>query len=600
MKSFRILLFSLILIPLASPAYDLPAGIPNPATYGPSPFGWEIDRPTPSWPASWIAQSPSATEGFYFVDNSDPNATDNSNPYGHPGSPRKTWPSMHSNKIAPGSFIYIHGGTYNVGNTGRTNHGVSSLGTQTSPIWFSGNPNNPPTLENQSFKIGEITTGASYWIFENLNMTRSARFEMRPSGTSPGVDHIIVRNCALEGSNSLSDPSGVTVGGGKDGANNPLWVTYVVILNCVIHNFGKADNDPVVDGGASEQAGVYNDWNRKYTWILDSTVYDVGADCIAGSHNANDTTLISEYVFVGRCTLAHPDPQQITSGENCIDFKATRYVVVSECYMRGTFGREQGWLAVIHSGGWPVPVRDCWFLFNTLHHGSAGIVSSSTNGARDVGVVGNLIYDIKDSYGVVSDSWNGAAIRHGQSQGAGNYIVHNTLNGYEDGITLNGLDEPNSFCRLHGNILSNRTDEAGYDFDVQKGQELFIDSDYNFWPSSTRVKWANKPLSLGLFRAASNEELHGLAGDPMFVNTGITPNYSLKDASPAKDASVEGAAGASAYDAFEAIFGVPIKRDINGTPRPLNGAWDMGAFEFNSGHAPQAPSPPTGVRVIPK
>ena len=69
----------------------------------------------------------------------------------------------------------------------------------------------------------------------------------------------------------------------------------------------------------------------------------------------------------------------------------------------------------------------------------------------------------------------------------------------------------------------------------------------------------------------------------------------------AKDASVEGPVGGSAYEAFRAIYGEDIKKDTGGGVRPAGVAWDMGAYEADSGGVVSLrPSPPTGFKVVPK
>jgi hypothetical protein len=499
---------------------------------------------------------------------------------------------MGNGTLAAGTFIYIHGGIYNVAKTSVSSYSVSSIGTQTSPIWITGNPLNKPILEAQSLNVGEIAVGASYIVIENLDMRSGGSIYIRPSGSSVGVDHVLVRNCSLAGNSSLTDPNGVAIGGGEKMTN------YVVIYNSQIKNFGKANNNPAVDGAESEQCGVYNDYNRRYTWTLGNTIYGVGADCIAGSHNANDTDRPAEYVFIGGNFLANPNPALITSGENAIDLKCTRYVVISQNYLRGPFGREQGWLAVTHSGSAPVPVRDCWFIFNTIHHGSAGIVTTSTNGAADTRIVGNLIYDIKNSYAAQSDSWNGAAIRHMVSYGINNYIVDNTLFDYEDGIIIQNLTDANR-CKVHGNILHGRSDSNGYDLEIEVGMS-FVALDYNFWPSGARIHWGNSIWTQTQLQANTVHEDHGLSGDPLFNNP-LSGDFSLKPDSLAKDASVEGPVGSSIYEAFRAIYGENIKKDTGGGVRPAGVAWDMGAYEADSGGVVSLrPSPPTGFKVVPK
>jgi hypothetical protein len=597
---FKILL-SLCLLGTAK-AYTPPPGIPDPATStigGATPFGWEIDRAVPDWPASWTAGTPSATTGYYYVDNTHGSATNTSNPYGYPGKPRLTPPTGSTLALASGggAYIYFHGGTYTVATMSGTwqMHGV---GTSSTPIWIVGNPLGRPIIQvPMHFGYGDASFFiVSDMIFSYSNVSGTDRFgriDIRPVATSVTADHILVRNSAFTGKVANPSSGGISIGGSNsDKGAIDFNVESVVVYNCLIHTMGE----PTVAN--SEQCGIYKAGRSRWAWALNNTIYAVGADCIAGAHGGNDTDYRSEWYFIGGNSLAHPNPTLLTSGENCIDIKSTRYVIISSNYCRGLFGREQGWAIVVHSSSTPTPVRDGWFLFNTVHHASVGIATTSTTGGYDTGFVGNLIYDIKSSYAVQADPLNGAGILHRVSYGPGNYIADNTIYDYEDGIVVSSLGAGNT-CAIHGNILNNRSDVNGHDLLIETGTDYAM-TDYNFWPSTSRIRWGNSIWTQTQFKANTAHEAHGLSGDPLFTNP-LSGDYSLKADSRAKDSSVEGPVGSSAYEAFRAIYGENIKKDTGGGVRPAGVAWDMGAYEADSGGVVSLqPSPPTGFKVVPK
>jgi hypothetical protein len=546
-------------------AYSPPIGIPNPSTV----FGWEIDRATPSWPANWTAPTPSEAPGFYYIDNTHPNRTDSSNPYGYPGKPRATIPYIGNNTLSAGNFVYIHAGTYAPGTMS-----LAAQGTSASPIWFTGNPVTRPTLNSQ-LHVGDFA-GAAYWVIENLNFNAPGSIDIRPTGTGSTVHHILVRNCTLTGSSSVNDPNGINNGGGSADANQ---TSDVCIYNCTISNYGKYLNNPVVDGIESEQACIYNDYRRTRTWILDCTLSTPGADCVAGSHNANDTNQLSQYLYIGRNTI-------VCGGENAIDHKSTRYIVISQNDISGHAFREQGWLVVVHSGGNPVPCRDVAVIFNTIHGGVSGVMGTSTNGTRDLIIVGNIFYDIRASYAPQADpALNGMAVGSFATQGT-NYIAHNTAYDCDKGFAASNLS-PSNTIQSHGNILANIT---GHCINVDNLVEPYFISDYNLFPTGATFFWLNGSRNFAFLQGTATVEAHSLAGSPAFTDA-AAHNFTLLPTSPAIDSGTQG----GAYAAFQATFGTSITVDATGRTRPVDGVWDIGALE--SALPPNAA--PSNLLVVP-
>jgi len=105
-----------------------PIGIPAPA------FG--IVEQAPAQPAAW----PNAqVNGYYYIDNTSPLATDAANTYGCPAKPLMTIP-MNLN-VAAGTVVEIHGGPY--------------LAIPTAYAWKIGSdPINPPTAGSPAFIRG--------------------------------------------------------------------------------------------------------------------------------------------------------------------------------------------------------------------------------------------------------------------------------------------------------------------------------------------------------------------------------------------------------------------------------------------------------------
>ena len=72
--------------------------------------------------------------------------------------------------------------------------------------------------------------------------------------------------------------------------------------------------------------------------------------------------------------------------------------------------------------------------------------------------------------------------------------------------------------------------------------------------------------------ASQSTQSGTIVADPQLVNYtgGVDGDYSLKSTSPARDKGTS--TGAPTYD-------------INGGPRPINGAWDLGGYEYGANPA---------------
>lgn len=105
-------------------------------------------------------------------------------------------------------------------------------------------------------------------------------------------------------------------------------------------------------------------------------------------------------------------------------------------------------------------------------------------------------------------------------------------------------------------------------------------TDYNLYPAGATFTWANASRDLTYMQGTASQETHGIEGDPLYVDSS-TGNFAIQSGSPAKNVSVEGPVGGTAYDAFEALFGLSIELDFATAPRPF-GAWDVGPYEFGA------------------
>ena len=103
-----------------------------------------------------------------------------------------------------------------------------------------------------------------------------------------------------------------------------------------------------------------------------------------------------------------------------------------------------------------------------------------------------------------------------------------------------------------------------------------------FWQGSGQpivIQWGSplhtidSTLEFGAFPGGGNNRL----SDPLFMDVGAA-NFELRSGSPAIDAG-NSAIVSPAYGRFTELYGLDIRVDFNGNPRPQATAWDLGAIE---------------------
>lgn len=557
-------------------AYEPPRGIPDPADQHPidlTPgFGWEIDRATPSFPPEWLSGTPSAVANYYYIDKTHPSASNATN--GHPGQPRISIPE---GALPAGTFIYIHAGTYTSADSGGDRFNWFGVGTSANPIWISGNPSTRPIIQDR-VHIGD-GGNTSFLIFENIYVgdVSAAFISIAPSTDGHTIDHVLVRNVRGRGTGTAADSSGIgiSISQGTDTYPNST-VRDVVIYNNEISHYGNK--------ASSDEAGVLNGMHTRRVWVLNNVIHDVGSDSVAGSHYSNYTDRLTEDYYIGGNTC-------YGNGENGIDLKNVQRFVISQNTIYGPFARENGWGVVAHYGANAAfKPRNGKIIFNDIYHVSGGIYTGGSSGVDNMDIIGNKIWDVRKAYSVSQAAEDGACIQiDGTTVGANSVfrIVNNTFHDYDRGLLI----EPNAgdSFKIHGNIFSSRANPAMYELDVPNLLEPYVFLDHNLYFGTPRFRRQSQDQTLATLQAAGHEA-NAVVGDPLFVNA-AAGNFTLGAGSPAVDKSAaEFPIGDSAYTAFQSALGINIRTDFEGTTRPVDGLWDIGAYEQ---HIPPNAAPTT-------
>jgi hypothetical protein len=339
------LFVALFALSVCSPAFAaLPTGIPAP------PFGY--------------AETPPAAN--YFVDNSNPAATDVNNPRGTPTRPRRSVPTT----LPAGAVVEVRGGPYSTGLLTWT-----AQGTKSSPVFVIGVGS--PVFQGNG--TGDrLRAAGSYMLIDGFTFV-GVKQEIVGAGIA--LRHSEVRQTYTTAV-AISGPGALVYGN-------------------YIHDNGNANSLVEYD-----THGVMIVPGTNGTWVIDNEIARNGGDAVQiGSDDP--TQPIPQYAFVGGNTL-HEDR------ENGVDIKRASNVIVSQNVIYGYVVRSSsaGEAIVVHAGP-----EQVWIINNAIGSSQQGIVCT---GATGYYVVGNLIANIHHAPGATYDP--------NSLWGASGVLTYNTTN----------------------------------------------------------------------------------------------------------------------------------------------------------------------------
>lgn len=280
---------------------------------------------------------------------------------------------------------------------------------------------------------------------------------------------------------------------------------------------------------SSDNHGVYTGGNTDHIWILENHIHHNSGDGIQFCHGCIGNGNGPSNVFIGR-NVIHEDE------ENAIDVKEfIGPVVVSENYM---YGYRPG----VYSGNGDAfrvndegDQGDLWILYNSISDSTRGIEPSRSDAT--VYVIGNVIHDIVRG-AVGSDA---------------DFVINNTIYNAGTGV---GAGEARS--------------------------NIIVDS-------ATAVGGDVSGCSHNLIRGGSTQSncSNTVGADPQFVFGANNDVIGIQSGSPAIGA---GYGNHPVYDTYQSRFGISIRVDVNGNPRPVGQGWAIGAHELFDSVAPKAPT----------
>jgi hypothetical protein len=373
----------------------------------------------------------------------------------------------------------------------------------------------------------------------------------------------VVRNCAVHA-------EGLTISFGAGISGNG---TDIVIYRNHIHDLWRgADLDchGIVPGAGS----------LRY-WILENHIHGNSGDGVQACHGCSPAP---RWVYIGGNTI-HDDR------ENAVDLKYVDDVVISRnvCYGYENASTSDGVAMVVGSDGAP---NRPWIIGNTIHSSARGIRIEEVDSAW---IVGNQIFGIDD----------GAIML--EKQGASLHIVNNTV--HDADVFIDQFWQETFGLHVRNNIVSQMRGEAyGCHMNIESNvvagastfeNNLFFQSEgpvvlnlgaggnqANFERFSTTPDFDALPFGTG-----------NRIGDPLFADTSGA-DFSIEEGS----AAVNTGSVVDVYETFEAMHGLNIRYDLDGTPRPQGSAWDIGAYEYSTSNQTarrERPGAASEIRVWP-
>ncbi|MCU0918352.1 MAG: right-handed parallel beta-helix repeat-containing protein, partial [Planctomycetes bacterium] len=486
----------------------------------------------------------------HYVDNAHPSATDTANPYGTPDKPRRTIPST----LAGGSVVEIHGGPYVL-----TSVSVTANGTQERPVFVRGMASQRPQFSGTGLYLW-----GCYLIVENLEIVNGNLFTVVQSQLLyPEPHHVSVRNCELHDKIGARQ-SGISIDSYNTTAPNS--VNNLVFYGNTVHDLGDF---------AAVEAGLDNDFtgiavgdHANHIWIVDNIIYNTtgsGIGINAGNSADAALTLTTNHIFVGRNTI-HGVYQSGLGLKRSVD------VIISENTAFNIKPRDTGTEQSPGKGfSFQYGPDRIWFLCNTAYGCEYGLFSASASGRAGgaVYVIGNLFYGMTTNRSTVG-LWS---YRHGiqltDDENMAKYVIGNTIHDATVGI---GNARGTGPLYLANNLFSDIDNEHIWIDSPTRASLSSLDN--SLFDGTARIKWGSDTIrDVAAMQSVFGKGAGCLEAAPRFTDA-ARRNFSLQSASPAIDRGI----AAAVYQQFYALYGIDIRKDINGNSR--TGTWDIGAYEY--------------------
>lgn len=208
-------------------------------------------------------------------------------------------------------------------------------------------------------------------------------------------------------------------------------------------------------------------------------------------------------------------------------------------------------------------------------NGAGGGSGINGDGLQDSIIRNNLLYDNHAS-GI-------SLYQIDAAEGAkNNLVVNNTIVMASNARWALNIKNASTGNRVFNNILYNNHPSRG-SIDIAPAALAGFVSDYNVVMNRFTTNDNSSQLTLAQWRAATGQDMHSIVATPsqLFVSA-AADDYALSTSSPAVNAGTSTSAPSD---------------DLEGTPRPIGGGWDIGAYEFSTGSTDTTPPQATAIAL---
>jgi len=495
----------------------------------------------------------------HYIDNTHPAAANEENPFGTPEKPRRDLFDRLSVSLPAGSVVEIHGGPYRYEGWKR----IEARGTPEKPVFVRAVSADNKVRIQGGAKTHHMRLDASYFILENIEFYDRAFPQIWEHN-----HHIALRYLEVHNPPGRGEAGGSAIGTGSGTRD------IVVYKNHVHHN----ERTRIRDGKrtADDCHGVNVGSGIERIWILDNHIHHNSGDAVQGSHRAK---IAPRYVYIGG-NLFHEDR------ENGVDLKTIRDVVVSQNTLYGyrRSATSSGDAVVVGSNGYDPEMGfgpdNVWILFNRIKQSRTGI---RVEGVRNGRIIGNFIHDIAGS-GITLDidpDSRCLAIAGNTIASVREGIHHHWQVGIDEVVIESNLITDFSLSALSlGTGVGNVTTLNNNLFWMGGKKIAMIDNLNTDYPRETledRTFYASTGEGIV---AAWNRRGVKLSGTRNLVgNPALAVDADGHPGLGAGSAAIGKGTPGTFYDAFRKMYGLDIRVDVAGRPRPKSGPWDIGAFE---------------------
>jgi len=504
----------------------MPIGVPD--------LGFGIDDVIPSRPGTWTSE----VAGYYYVDND--NGTDSGRTYGTPAAPRSTIPDP----IPAGAYIEVEN-EYNELTSGAI--WLDSSGTSGSPVWITGSKESGAT---HSFTTTRIRVRGSHLYLDGLEINNGGRIYVGDTVSGWAADHIVVRNCNIEG--VTTDTSGATMLAAR-GYSSSSKITQMVWYNNHIWNSGLISSPNDDDCHAMNTLGVTDN-----IWILNNTIHDCSGSGLQVNHSGMGYNI---YAGFNEIYNVRQSGLWVKNGTDVIFSQNYIYDIIST-----------PWSESKGMGGQNYPIS-VWYIYNRIRNCEYGcrFVSTDGVGGYEQYVIGNIFEDIGGSVSG-SSGWEDNGVQCGGE--SSHWIYNNVFYDCSHGVTV---VDPSVETNIYNNIFVDcKNTTNGTHIWCADTSDINTDNNLFYQTGGTEVlRWGSTSYNLSGFQSATGKNLNSHVGDPDFANTS-TGDFSPSDTTHTLD---NGASIASLQSTFYSTFGTTLDVDYNGDARVQGDNIDIGAYE---------------------